>query len=96
MSEPEADLLPTVTLQHRYGEQRLLANRADYIHEKDGRFSNWLLTDDDPEVQPPPCQSAPCQSAACQSTPAPALPPAPVVPHGAQRPGKRHRRGRRK
>lgn len=91
MSEPEADLLPTVTLQHRYGEQRLLANRADYIHEKDGRFSNWLLTDDDPEVQPPPCQSA-----ACQSTPAPALPPAPVVPHGTQRPGKRHRRGRRK
>lgn len=95
MSEPEADLLPTVTLQHRYGEQRLLANRADYIHEKDGRFSDWLLSDDDPEVQPPPCQSAPCQSA-----PAPALPPAPaippVIPSGPGRPGKRHRRGRRK
>jgi hypothetical protein len=86
MSEPEADLLPTVTLQHRYGEQRLLANRADYIHEKDGRFSNWLLTDDDPEVQPPPCQS----------TPVPALPPTPAIPQGAHRPGKRRRRGRRK
>ncbi|MEO9902506.1 hypothetical protein [Nisaea sp.] len=86
MSEPEADLLPTVTLQHRYGEQRLLANRADYIHEKDGRFSNWLLADDDPEVQPPPCQSAP----------PPALPPAPAIPQGTHRSGKRHRRGRRK
>lgn len=98
MSEPEADLLPTVTLQHRYGEQRLLANRADYIHEKDGRFSNWLLADDDPEVQPPPCQSTPAHVpapavapvAAITALSAPALPPAPV--HS----GKRRRRGRRK
>jgi hypothetical protein len=110
MSEPEADLLPTVTLQHRYGEQRLLANRADYIHEKDGRFSDWLLSDDDPEVQPPPCQSVPCRStpahvpapaaapvATMMAPPSvPALPPAPAVPHGAPRPGKRRRRGRRK
>ena len=95
MSEPEADLLPTVTLQHRYCEQRLLANRADYIHEKDGRFRNWLLSDDDPEVQPPPCQSAPCQSApapvvAMPTPPMSGPPPTPV------RPGKRRRRGRRK
>ncbi|WP_028467622.1 hypothetical protein [Nisaea denitrificans] len=95
MSEPEADLLPTVTLQHRYGEQRLLANRADYIHEKDGRFRNWLLSDDDPEVQPPPCQSAPCESG-----PAPVLalsaPPVPVPPPAPVLSGKRRRRGRRK
>jgi hypothetical protein len=85
MSEPEPDLLPTVTLQHRYGEQRILANRADYIRGKDGRFRNWLLADDDPELRPPPCR------AIVETAPDPAPEPAP-----AKRLNRRHRRGRRK
>lgn len=85
MSEPEPDLLPTVTLQHRYGEQRILANRADYIRGKDSRFRNWLLADDDSELRPPPCH------AMAEAVPDPAPPPAP-----AKRTGRRHRRGRRR
>lgn len=91
MSEPEADLLPYVTLQHRYGEQRLLANREDYIHRKDGQFRNWLLSDKDPELQPPPCPSATCQFPSVLE-----LPPAPAIHQGAARRGNRHIRGRRK
>ena len=91
MSEPEADLLPTVTLKHRYGEQRLLANRQDYIHHKDGRFRNWLLSDNDPEVQPPLCRSATCRFSS-----APELSPASAIQHqqGPKRLGKRHLQGR--
>ncbi|WP_420403317.1 hypothetical protein [Nisaea sp.] len=85
MPEPEPDLLPTVTLQHRYGEQRILANRADYIHGKDGRFRNWLLADDDPELRPAPCR------AAAEPVPDPAPAPAP-----AKRLNRRQRRGRRR
>ena len=91
MSEPEADPLQNVTLQHRYGEQRLFANREDYIHQKDGRFRNWLLSDKDPEVQPPLCRSA-----TCQVSPAQELPPDSVIHQGPQRLGKRQLRGRLK
>lgn len=87
MPEPEADLLPTVTLQHRYGEQRLLVNRTDYIRGKDGRFRDWLLADGDPALQPPPCRSLPGTAPAAT---------APVVPPAPARTGRRHRRGRRK
>ncbi|UUX51801.1 hypothetical protein NUH88_08880 [Nisaea acidiphila] len=81
MSEPEPDLLPTVTLQHRYGEQRIRANRADYIRGKDGRFRNWLLASDDPELRPVPCRSL---SAPAQTSQPP------------KRSTRRNRRGRRK
>ena len=93
MPEPEADLLPTVTLQHRYGEQRLLVNRTDYIRGKNGRFRNWLLADDDPALQPPPCPSLPCPSGPVPAAPAQSTP---VVPPAPARSGRRHRRGRRK
>lgn len=82
MSEPHPDLLPTVTLQHRYGEQRLLANRRDYIREKDGRFRNWLLADDDPELKPAPIH-------------VPEM-PAPSAPPGPSHRGRHRRRGRRR
>lgn len=78
----DAELLPTVTLQHRYGEHRLLANREDYIRGKDARFRNWQLADDDPELRPAPC---------------PALADAPPPPPAPMRPTRRRKRsGRRR
>lgn len=88
MSEPIPELLPTVTLQHRFGEQRLLVNRADYIAGRDRRFRNWLLADGDPALAPPPLVSL-------GVTPAGSAAPEPARSEEKRRRGRRGR-GRRR
>lgn len=92
----DTELLPTVTLQHRYGEHRILANREDYVRGKDARFRNWLLANDDPELRPAPCTTLAVTGAVTGTgaPDAPAPPPPPV--QTPTRPTRRRKRGRRK